>query len=124
MPLVYTKVTKQIRRNVFVVTFYFEHGDADKRTTDTMDVHLSKEEMVHYLDKVEEISRLIDDARSSGESLSDDFKETAKYNTTWILVETDCFARQTMSNYYAAMGIESIAYFDENGDEFAVKKTG
>ena len=124
MPLIYTKVTKPIRLNVFVVTFYFEHGDAEERTTDTMDVHLSKEEMVHYLDKVGEISELIADSRSSGESLSDNFEETAKYNTTWIRVETDCFARQTMSNYYAAMGIERIAYFDENGDEFAVKKTG
>lgn len=122
MPLVYTKTRAKARRNLFVVTFSFEHGDADQRTSHDMDVALSKEEFVHYLDKVKDISRQIDDARSSGSSLPGDFEDTAKYKGVWISVELDCFARESMSNYYAAMEVESIVYFDENGEKFEVKE--
>ena len=123
MPLVYTKITKKIRQNVFVVTFRFDHGDANKRTTDTMDVHLSKDEMVHYLAKVSDISELITDASSSGYSLPDDFENTANYNGVPILLERDCFYRECGLKYYASMDVERIFCFDENGEEFAVKNT-
>lgn len=123
MPLIYTKTRAKPRRNLFVVTFSFEHGDADQRTSHTMDVPLSKEEFVHYLAKAKEISQLIDDARSSGSSLPEDFEDTAKYNGVWISVELDCYARHNMSNYYAGMSVESIEYFDENGEKFEVKET-
>ena len=123
MPLAYTKITKKTRRSVFVVTFFFEHGDADKRTTDTMDVHLSKDEMVHYLAKVSDISELITDSSSSGYSLPDGFENTANYNGVPILLERDCFYRECGSTYYASMDVERIVYFDENGEEFAVENT-
>jgi hypothetical protein len=123
MSLTYTKTRSKPRRNLFVVTFSFEHGDADQRTNHTVDVPLSKEDLVDYLAKVKDIASQIDDARSSGSELPGDFQDTAKYKDVWISVELDCFASRNMSNYYAAMSVESIEYFDENGEHYEVKET-
>lgn len=122
MPLIYTKTRAKPRRNLFVVTFSFEHGDADQTTTHQMDVPLSKEEFVHYLAKVKEISQLIENARSSGSSLPENFEDTAQYNGVSISVELDYYVRRNMSNYYAGMRVDSIEYFDENGEKFEVKE--
>lgn len=123
MPLIYTKTRAKPRRNLFVVTFSFEHGDADQRTDHTVDVPLSKEEFVEYLAKVKDIAEQIDYSRSTGKSLPADFEDTAKYKDVWISVELDCFARHNMSNYYAALSVEKIVYFDENGEQFTVTET-
>lgn len=122
MSLTYTKIEPNVLRNTFVVTFSFEHRDADKTTTKEMKVPLSKEKFVHYLAKVSYIAAQINEARTSGESLPEDFKDTAKYNSVWIPVELDCFSRNNMSNYYADMTVESIVYFDEDGEQFEVSK--
>ena len=119
-PLIYTKIEPERRSNVFVVTFSFEHGDADKTTTDDMNVPLSKDDFVHYLAKVKEVSTQIDDARSAGQRMPNNFEESANYNGVPILVELDCFARNSMSNYYASMRVQNIVYFDEVGDKFNV----
>lgn len=119
-PLIYTKIESKRHYNVFLVTFSFEHGDADKKTTDEVMVPLSKEEFVHYLDKVKDVSKQIDDARSCGECMPTNFEDSANYNGVFISIELDCFARNSMSNYYASMRIQNIVYFDEVGDKFNV----
>lgn len=120
IPLIYTKIEPERHYNVFLVTFSFEHGDADKTTTDEMLVPLSKEEFVHYLDKVKDVSKQIDDARSCGACMPRHFEDSANYNGVFISIELDCFARVSMSNYYASMRIQNIVYFDEAGDKFNV----
>lgn len=119
-PLIYTKIEPKRRSNVFVVTFSFEHGDADKKTTDDINVHLSKDDFVHYLAKVKEVSTQINDARSNGQRMPDNFEKSAYYNGVPILVELDCFASNFMSNFYASMDVENIVYFDAVGDKFNV----
>lgn len=120
MTLLYTIVPPIIRANEFSVVFSYEHGDADKTTTYTMTVRLSKEAFEKYLERVAEVAAQIDESRSTGTSLPDDLEDTLYYEKISIPVELDCFAKAQTSGYYAAMFVESITYFDENGSEFKV----
>ena len=67
MPLTYTKSPIVVLRNVFVVAFSFEHGDADETTSYNVEIPLSKTEFENYLTKVNAIAEEIRDARSNGE---------------------------------------------------------
>ncbi len=120
MNLTYTKTRAKVRRNVFVVNFQYEHGDADARTQDTKVVPLSKDDFVHYLAKVKAVAGAIRDARSAGAKQPSDFEDAAAYSGVSIPLEHDCYFSMHSSGMYADMRIESILYFDDEGQEFQV----
>lgn len=120
MNLIYTKTRAKIRRNVFVVNFQYEHGDADSRTQDTKVVPLSKDEFVHYLAKVKEVAGAIRDGNAAGVGQPSGFEDAAEYGGVSIPLERDCYFSMHSSGMYATMRIDSILYFDDEGQEFQV----
>ncbi len=120
MTLIYTKTHAKIRRNVFVVNFEYMHGDADARTKYSKVVPLSKDEFAHYLAKVHEVAGLIYDAQQAGRGQPQEFEDEASYGGVSIPVERDCYASMHSSGMYASMFVESILYFDDEGQEFLV----
>lgn len=121
MKIEYQKVTVQKPKNCFKIDVIYEHGDADSSSENNIILREATEhELVGYLEKFREIEKMIDNNRSYGKELPDDFEELIKYKNYIVPVELDDYAKMHMSGYYASMRIKSINYFNENGEEFFV----
>lgn len=124
MPVIYTKISDPIKCNGFEFLFNFEHGDADS-SEDYSIFHqnMTEEQLVDYVTKSNEISDMIDQSRSTGKSLPNDFENLARSNGFYIPVELDCYAKMHMSGYYAASGISKIFFYNDKGEKFSVSVT-
>lgn len=124
MSVIYTKLDEPIKKNSFEFLFHFEHGDADSlENYHVFHENMTEDQMVAYVKKANEISSMIDNSRSTGESLPKDFEENASSNGFHIPVELDCYAKMHMSGYYAASGIGGIFFYNEHGEKFKVSVT-
>lgn len=98
MSVSYTQLNEQIKCNGFEFKFSFEHGDADS-SEEYIIFHqdMTEEQLVDYVKKSNEISNMIDQSRSTGKSLPNDFENLARSNGFYIPVELDCYAKMHMS---------------------------
>jgi hypothetical protein len=102
--------------NCFVLNIALEHGDADvttytKVTIDTTATH----KLENYIKAFDAAAEIIDNRRSYGVEIPDDFEDThSKSETYYIPLEYDRTS-EGVSNYYAAISIQSITYYDDFG---------
>ena len=108
--------------NEFLIHFTFEHGDADATTTWSKRFAFPREELGDFLDCFQGYVDQIENNRSYGTELPADFEETANYKGMTIPMELDSYAKMHMRNYYAAMDIVKIEYFDSEGNKFLVER--
>ena len=120
MTLIFTPLEPDVPANEFHVKFSYEHGDAEQTTEYTKKVRLNRDAFERWMVKVEEVCDQIDICRSGGTEL-DDLEESAQAEGVSVPVELDSYAKMHMSNYYAAMRVQEILYFDEHGKAFRVK---
>jgi CRISPR/Cas system-associated protein Csm6 len=121
MSVTYTKINDPVKKNCYEIKFEFEHGDADSYSDDMMIFqNMTEEQLVAYVKKSEEISQMIEDSRSEGTDLPDNFRKLAVSDGFEIPVELDNYAKMNISNYYAASGISEIFYYNENSEKFSV----
>jgi negative regulator of genetic competence, sporulation and motility len=122
MEIKYSKVSQTIPKKCFKIEIEYEHGDADSQNTDTVTLKdCSEVDFIEYVKKFDELKEMINHSRSYGEELPDDFESMCKVGKYYIPVELDAYAKMHMSGYYANMRINSISYFNENGEEFLVE---
>ena len=119
--LVYTPAPESKKRNLFEVCISYEHGDADCTTECTQTLNCNEEEFKAYLERFDMIQKLIDEARSTGESI-DDLESLCRVDNLYVPAEYDTYAKMHMSGYYASMCIMHITWFDENGNKFNVDR--
>lgn len=116
MKITYNRVEEPQKNNCFEVEFCFEHGDADSSESYFITLKdMAEEEFVNYIQKVDEVSGLIKQSRSTGKTLPGDFEEKAQFNNRYIPVELDAYAKMHMSDYYADMGVGEIYYYNADG---------
>lgn len=121
MSVTYTKINEPVKKNCYEIKFEFEHGDGDSYTNDTVIYqNMTEEQLIAYVKKSEEISLMIDDSRSSGRDLPENFETLCVNGNFHIPVELDNYAKMHMSNYYASSGISEIFYYNENSEKFGV----
>lgn len=122
--LKFREVSPTRHYNCFHVYIAYEYGDADHRETKIHELEeFTKDDFILFLQNFFEAARLIDYSRDTGTELPDLEDQTRfEINGRSYLIPTeyDMFARDSMSNYYAEMSIESIKYFDPTGDEYEV----
>lgn len=112
---------KNVLRNCFVIHTEHEHGDADVSTNgSTVLQDASREDLAKYIKDFEAAYEIIDNRRSYGVEIPDNFEEThGKSGEFHIPLEFDAMA-EGVSNYYASMTITNISYYDDDGAEFDV----
>lgn len=121
MSVTYTKVNEPVKKNCYEIEFSFEHGDGDSSDTQTIIFkNMTEEQLVAYVKKSEEISKMIKDNRSGGSDLPKNFRSLAVSEKFEILIELDNYAKLSMSNYYAESGISQIFYYNEKSEKFTV----
>lgn len=118
MQIIYTPKPIKSKQNLYTILFELEHGDADISTEYEMDIKLPEDEFINYILKFKEVQKQIDNHRASGNELPDDFEELAKYNDIRIPIELD--KKYDQSDYYAAISILNIIYYNELGQVFQV----
>ena len=121
MKLTYTPQFSPIK-NCYILVIEYEHGDADSYHQTEILLEMDEESVIRYIQKCNEVADLIQKSRNTGTSLPKDFVETnTKFeNEKYIPVESDCYTKMHMANYYAAMWIASIRYIDNEGNKFIV----
>jgi hypothetical protein len=114
----YKKVLPQPLPAHYEIVIVYEHGDADCRTELTVHEEFTHAALVAWVEKFHELAVLIDNSRSTGDTL-EHFEDQASP----IPVELDCYASRHMSDYYAAMSLKRVTYFDDFGNKYLVNVT-
>ncbi len=123
MELTFIKNTVPVKLECFEVCVAYEHGDADDTDHETYVLPTSsQEDLKKYLEKFKETASAINDMRHYGSELPDWIRKVdavAVDGTNFsIRLVYDKFTEQ--SNYYAAMAIHKILFYDEIGQQFTV----
>lgn len=122
MTVTYKIIEEPKKKNCYEFVFSFEHGDADSEENYSVVFgNMNENQLIDYVKKSDEISKMIGDSRSSGSKLPKDFEKQATSGEFNIPVELDNYAKMHVSNYYAASGISKIFYYNEHGQKFEVK---
>lgn len=116
MKIVYTPISvPPALRDVYVIKFNFEHGDADLTTSEECHFDFGNSSLETYLKMFEEVSEAISYSRSSGVDLPDDFEDTAfvliNGEEEYVPLERDKIYGMNVSNYFAKVSIESILWY-------------
>lgn len=114
-----TPITASAKRNVYVITVTYEHGDADSKTESRFYVQ-SELELLKFLTEFDSAAEAIRNNRHYGTDLPKGFSD-AVFAQSGIELERDQVYTSS-SNYYAAMSIKSIMFFDDSGAQFRVEK--
>lgn len=121
MGVTYTKIVENKHKNTYELVFGFEHGDADfNNSYSGFFSEMNESQLVNYIKKAREIYDLVELRRTSNFKLPDDFEETATIDGFAIPLESDIYAKNYTSAYYASSGISEIFYYNDNGDKFKV----
>lgn len=119
MNFIYTPVVARTKRNVYVITVEYEHGDADLSTESTFKVH-SELELLKFLTEFDSAAEAIRNNRHYGTDLPKGFSD-AVFAQSGMELERDQVYTNA-NNYFAAMSIKSIMFFDDSGARFRVEK--
>jgi hypothetical protein len=124
MKIEYKRFEEPKKTNCFEVIFGYEHGDADSNSSNTIVLKdITEEDLIGYIQKAEDIAGMIDENRSYGKKLPKDLETQAKFKDMYIPIEWDDYAKMHTSDYYAAMGVEDIFYYNADGIKHKVTIT-
>lgn len=117
MKLSYTPVNKKIRRNVYVITYDLEHGDADSRNSETTTVNDSAS-IEDLIASARRASEMIENNRQGGSTSMKEICDFVENLPFYFPLEYDVVYHG--ADIYANCRISKIKYFDEEGAEFIV----
>lgn len=132
MPMKF-KVTPQAPKEVknqFVINLCYEHGDADGNTDEDLRIFsptLDLELLETVLNKLEEVSKAIEDNRSYAVNIPKWILNEIRYHDgvrvadALIPLHYDMFCND--GSYFASLYFCDIVYYDSEGAQFKVEKT-
>ena len=117
MKLTYTPVNKKLRRNVYVIKYDLEHGDADSRNSETTTVSDSVS-IKDLIASARRATEMIENHRQGGSTKMKEVRDFVENLPFYFPLEYDVVYQG--ADIYANCNISEIKYFNEDGAEFIV----
>lgn len=116
-------IVEQTIRNAYEIIIWYEHGDGDANTQETMLLKdKSEEDIILYIEAFNEVQQIINSHREDGVDIPPGTFKDGRYivkDKMYIETEYDLYSQD--SKHFAAMGIEKIYYYDDVGQKFLVE---
>lgn len=116
-------IVEQTIRNAYEIIIWYEHGDGDANTQETMLLkNKSEEDIILYIKAFNEVQQIINSHREDGVDIPPGTFKDGRYivkDKMYIETQYDLYSQD--SKHFAAMGIEKIYYYDDVGQKFLVE---
>ena len=121
MKAIYTEVLSN-NKNQYVVTIAYEHGDADITTYNTYTLNdVSEDALFDFVKRVNKTAEHIEMNRHYSVKFPDEFYSLTKTDNGLHQFDLEYDKKYSSAGeYYAAMSIDSIVYYNHNGTTFDV----